>query len=370
MERARAVNWSYRLLADTWRRRLGYAVAAAILAILCLFPQPFVGRTKLVPQDPGSLLNTGNGRLQDIAAIFGGGRRGIDLYLTIGQSADVRDDVIRDLRLVGSGKNYTTLQQAQRRLVKRVDVQSLPGGIIEIKVKTHDADESLRLTRGYAAALANRLRALNHDQLQTKQALIASRSREAVTRLASAEGKLAEFRRRNGLSPSPESQLSAAITVRTGLEAELQGRLVELGALQQFLGPENPRLRTLQSQIAGLRSRIAQSVKPDDSAGGPNMGGLTELSNEYFNLYRDYIFAQSIYQVYMRLSEEFAVEELSGKTAETVQIIEAAHLDAWRHYNMSAVAALTLLGLLFLFTEFYAPATGIRLWRRKDLSEP
>ena len=33
------------------RRRIGYAVLAVVLALLCVFPQPFVARAKLVPQD-------------------------------------------------------------------------------------------------------------------------------------------------------------------------------------------------------------------------------------------------------------------------------------------------------------------------------
>ncbi len=40
-------------------------------------------------------------------------------------------------------------------------------------------------------------------------------------------------------------------------------------------------------------------------------------------------------------------------------------IDALRHYNVSAVAALALLILVVLFTEIYAPATGIELWRRR-----
>ncbi|PMY01874.1 capsule biosynthesis protein, partial [Pseudomonas sp. MPR-R2A5] len=43
------------------------------------------------------------------------------------------------------------------------------------------------------------------------------------------------------------------------------------------------------------------------------------------------------------------------------QIIEQPRLDADRKYNISAVALLALVFGLALFTEFYAPATGIRL---------
>lgn len=364
-------SWTARaqaLAADPRRRRIAYAVLAAILAILCLFPQPYIGRAKVVPQDPTSALRGsigGGGGMQDLAALFGGGRRAIDLYLTIGRSEDVRSDVIRDLKLVRSSSRYATERDARVRLEKKVDVQSLPGGVIEIAVTTHDQVEALRLTQGYARAIARRYRLLNAEQLETKRALVQSRFRDAATRLAEAQARLDTFRRQNRISAAPEAELGAALTVRTGLEAQLQAKQVELDTLQQFLGPENPRLIAVQSEVRELRQRLAQSVVPGSDGGAPNAGELTALTSAYVNVYRDYVFAQSVYQIYARVSEEVTVEELSGRTGDTVQVIEAPHLDAVRHYNIPAVAALALLVLAALFTEVYAPATGIVLWRRR-----
>ncbi len=359
---------AWALAADPRQRRRAYAVLAIVLAVLCLFPQPYVGRAKVVPQDPSSALRGvigGGAGLQDFAALFGGGRRAIDLYLTIGQSEDVRNDVIRALRLVGSSWHYRDLRAARVRLEDKVDIESLPGGVIEIKATTHDADESLRLTQAYAAAIAERFKRLNEEQLTTKRSLIDTRFREAATRLAQAQATLDQFRSRNRLSAIPEAELGAALTVRTGLEAQLQAKMVELDTLRRFLGPENPRLLGVQSEVRELRNRLAQSIAPAATPGGPNAGELTALSSQYVNLYRDYVFAQSVYQIYTRISEEVAVEELSGRTAATVQVIEAPHVDAGRHYNVPAVAILALLVLAALFTEIYAPATGIELWRRR-----
>jgi uncharacterized protein involved in exopolysaccharide biosynthesis len=94
---------------------------------------------------------------------------------------------------------------------------------------------------------------------------------------------------------------------------------------------------------------------------GPNVAGLAEVSGEYLNLYRDYRFAQALYEVYARSSEEVAVETLAAETASDVQLIEAPRLDPDRKYNIPAVALLALLIALALFTEVYAPATGIDL---------
>ena len=51
-----------------------------------------------------------------------------------------------------------------------------------------------------------------------------------------------------------------------------------------------------------------------------------------------------------------------------MQVIDPAHLDAERKLNTWAIAALAALALLVLFTEWYAPVTG--LWARRRSSGP
>jgi uncharacterized protein involved in exopolysaccharide biosynthesis len=353
------------VVADTRWRRIGYLVAAVALALLAFFPQPYVGRAKLVPQDPSSplasALGANAGQLSDLSALFGGGRRAIDLYLAIGQSQEIRDVVIRRLALVGS-TGYPTTRDAQVRLDRHVRVQSLPGGVLEVEVKTHDQDETLKLTSAYATAISDRLRSLNSQQVVNKRDLLQERFREAATRLSAAQARLDAFRRRNRISAQPETELGAAISISTGLQAQLQAKLVEQQSLIQYLGPENPQLSATRAEIAELRRRLALNTTPAAGAAGPNAGGLTAISNQYVNLYRDFVFAQSIYQVYTRVSEQVAIEEISGQSSPTVQVVEAPHLDAGRRYNVSAIALLALLAIIALFTEFYAPATKIDLW--------
>jgi len=88
-----------------WRRR-GYALAALILALLTVFPQPYVARAKLLPQDSssiglGSTLNALGGQLQGFAALFGGAKQQTDMYLAVSRSSEVGDAVIKRLKLVG-----------------------------------------------------------------------------------------------------------------------------------------------------------------------------------------------------------------------------------------------------------------------------
>ncbi|WP_447763255.1 capsule biosynthesis protein [Sphingopyxis panaciterrae] len=356
-------------VADPRMRRRVYALAALILALLTVFPQPYVARAKVLPQDSnsvglGSTLNALGGQLQGFAALFGGAKQQTDMYLAVGRSSEVTGEVIRKLKLVGPG-SYASARKAELALARKADVHSLTGGIIEVEVRTHDAAEAEALTRAYVDAIGDRIVALGKDRVERKRAIVSQRFKEAADRVATTETALNDFRRRNRLA-EPQAELGAALSVRAGLEARLQAKQVELQTLQKFQGPENPQLMAVQSEVAALRSQVARSAQADVGPAGPNVAGLSEVSGEYLDRYRDYRFAQALYEVYARSSEEVAVETLAGETATNVQILEAPRLDADRKYNIAAIALLALVILAALFTEIYAPATGIRLFSVRD----
>ena len=268
-------------------------------------------------------------------------------------------EVIRRLKLVEKGE-FASERDARVALDKKVDIHSLTGGILEIETRMHDAAQAEALTKAYSEAISDRIVSLGRDRTERKRRIIEQRFADASNRVAKAEAALEAFRRKNNLA-APEAQLGTEISLRAGLQAQLQAKKVELQTLSGFLGPENPRLTAVQAEIASLQSQIARTAAPATDAAGPNVAGLSAVSGEYIDLYRDYRFAQALYEVYSRSSEEVAVETLAGDTATDVQVIEAAHLDPDRKFNIPAVAALALLVLLALFTELYAPATGIRL---------
>jgi uncharacterized protein involved in exopolysaccharide biosynthesis len=360
------------LIADPGRRRIGYAALGVLLALLCVFPQPYVARAKLVPQDNnsiglGSMMNALGGQLQGFAALFGGAKQPVDMYLAIARGTEVTDAVISKLKLVGPD-GYASQNRARVVLAKKVDIHSLTGGIVEVEVRTHDAAQAEAMTRAYVQAISDRIIALGRDRVRRKRDVVAQRFKDAAGRVVQTETALNGFRRRNRLA-EPEAQLGAALSLRAGLEAQLQAKLVELQTLQRFQGEENPQLQAVQSEVASLRGQIARTASPSAGVAGPNVAGLSEVSGEYLNLYRDYRFAQALYEVYARSSEEVAVETLAAETASDVQLIEAPRLDADRKINIPAVALLALLIALALFTEIYAPATDIDLRLRPKVAQ-
>lgn len=352
-------------------RRLTYLLLAIVLAVLCVVPRPWVARAKLLPQDLnsaglGQVLNQLGGQLGTFASLIGGGRPPNDLYLIIGRSDNVLVDVIGRLDLVGPGKRYGTAREAKIALDKKVDVRLLLGGVVEVQTRTRDPEEALRLTTAFVGSISRNIGQIGRLTTQRKRDVVAQRLNETRGRLRVADGALDLFRRRNRIAGA-EQQLGSELALRTQLQARLQGALIEQQTLRQVSGPENIRLQAITSEIASLRAQIARAAAPQLGAAGPSVGGLSALQTQYLNLYQDAQLQRALYDAYARATEQVAVETLVTESSTFIQVVENTHLDADRKFNIPAVGALAALVLLALFTEWYAPATG--LWRRRSRAE-
>jgi len=351
------------LVRDPRRRRSLYLVVAVIAGILCFVPHVSVARAKLLPQDSssaglGQVINQLGGQLSTFASLLAGGRPPNDLYLIIGRSDPVADDVIADLHLVGPGRRYATVGAAKIDLNKKVDVHLLLGGVVEVETTNHDDDDAVALTRAYVRAISKQIGELGRQTIKSKRSIVDGRFRQSADRVRQTSAALDAFRATNRLA-SFETQLTAQITLRTDLQSRLQTKLVELSSISQSAGPESVQLQAIRAEVAALRGQLANADRPTTAGSGANAQGLSTLQSQYLNLYRDYKFSQSLYEVYARAVEQTEVESLVSETATYIQIVEPAHLDPHLHLNLSAVGVLAGLVLLVLFTELYAPATGL-----------
>jgi hypothetical protein len=361
---ARSLTSAARGIAQSPTRRRGlYAAVALIAVLLCLFPRPHVARVKILPQastsGAGALISAlGGGGVQNFAAVLGAQKTN---YLIIGRSHDVQQDVVERLDLVEVW-NSADPAAAERKLAKKVDIQLLTGGVLEVTARDTDPAFAQRLVEGFTEAIKARLKGLGLEQVRTKRAIVTDRLAEASTALEAAELELNAFRVQNNL-PSPEAALGAAVSTRLTLDAQIRGKEVEIETARQFQTDSSMRVRTLVSELMALRRQRAQA---DEASNGENAIALSSQTADYVRLYREQQFAETIVLVYRRFFEEVSVEALSAET--NVQIIERPHVDPNRQFNLSGIALLLLVLLAAAFTEIYAPMTGLA--RRARRPEP
>lgn len=364
MTRATLTTFVSDFARDRRRRLLLYAVAAIVAVTLSIFPRPYVAKVKILPQDSqagaGALIAALGGGAQNFAAVLGGQKTN---YLVIGRSHDVQQEVVERL---GLSKVWNTpdLAAAERRLSRKVDIQLLTGGVLEVTARDSDPDFALLLVQGFTSTIKERLAALGLERVDHKREIVTTRLHEANAALASAEAALNTFRVQNNL-PSPEAELGAAVGRRLTLDAQIRAKEVEIEVARQFQTDQSLRVRTLMSELAALRRQRQEAADASDQANGV---ALSARQAEYVRLYRDQQFAEGIVQVYRRFFEEVNVEAMSALT--NVQIIERPHIDPERHFNLPAIALLLLVLLGVAFTEVYMPMTGLGRRPMRSASRP
>ncbi|MBA3811649.1 MAG: capsule biosynthesis protein [Caulobacteraceae bacterium] len=335
------------------RRRFAFGIAAAVLAVLCVWPRHYVARAALFPQESASGLSGflsqqgSGGGLAGLGALLGQ-RPAIETDLAVGRSNAVARDVAARLRLVGR-PGFENLDRAEVRLRRKVDIAALRGSILQITAKDADPAFAKSLADAFAAAIQSRLAALTLGQSTQKRAVADNRMNEATLRLAKAQAALGRFREANKLA-APPAQLGVAVTQLGALQARLQAKRVELDILRQFATDQNLQVRAARAEIAGLEGEIAHA----QAATGPNatnLAGMAQKSSEYFNLFRDEQFAQILYQIYSRYLETVTIEALSAPN--NMEIIDPAYVDPARQYNAWAVGLLLMVLASALAAEAY-----------------
>lgn len=350
-------------LRDAKRRRIGFAVVSAILAILCVWPRHYLARADLAPDDSGGDLSSmlgsaSGGGLLALGALLGT-HQSIDEDLTIARSDVVRADVVRRLHLEAR-PGYGDFEQAEVKLKKQVDMETIRGSILQISITDKNAAFDNALITNYVAAIRDRLTTLNLQQAAQKKIVAENRLEDASTRLAAAQSELDRYRSGNRLAV-PEVQLGAAVALVTSLQAHLDAEQAELRAAQQFATGENIQVRIAKARIAGLQEQIAQAQAQAKSGGaGPTVGAMTPTISEYENLYRNEKFSEAEYEIYKRYFDSVIVAELSAST--TMDIIEPPHVIPERQFNINAVGGLILCIILAVLSEFYLarPPVGRR----------
>jgi tyrosine-protein kinase Etk/Wzc len=342
------------------RRRLSFLFVALILAVFCVWPRHYLAKAEMMPQDTGgglSALLAQTGGMVNLGALLGN-HQSIEADLTIARSQAVLRDVVTRLHLIGHS-GYPSFQKAEVKLRRKIDVSAIRGSILQIRAQDVDPAFAQRFVAAYTVAIQDRLTALNLEQAAQKRTVANNRMAEATARLAAAQAAITRYQTANRLA-APEIQLGAAVGGLASLQGQLQAKQVALQTAQQFATQNNIQVKAMQNDIAGLQRQIAEAETAAAGAGGPTLANIALRSSEYFNLYRDEKFAETLFIVYSKYMEQVTIDELSANA--NMNVIEPPFIDPARQYNAAPIGLLILLILIAAAAEFYiaAPPVGRR----------
>jgi uncharacterized coiled-coil protein SlyX len=337
--------------------------ATLTLALLAWFPERYLATSSFTPTDRDSLGLSGTlGQLGALNSVFGN-QAAVEVALRIGNSDDVRDEVIANSKLKDrlATEGRTALQ---RYLKSSVTIRSLRGGIITIEMQSRDPAVAEDIVTAYQAAIRDSLGKVARRQTAYKRQVLMQLVRDAGLELANAQSAYDEFRISNRYV-EPRASMSAISDRIPALEAAIRAKEVQLATTRQVFTDNNLTVRQMQAELAALRGQLAaaRSTTPSEDQ---SVGDLVSNSRRLYLLERDLEVAKSLHDGYIRYLRGTAVEDLTSDA--NLRLLEPPHIDTERQVWLPALALAIAIFLLWVAIEAYRlrPATGDRIKARDD----
>ncbi|HEY5253372.1 MAG TPA: GNVR domain-containing protein [Acidobacteriaceae bacterium] len=347
------------LLAARKRFILRFSFIAAVLtAILVLImPVTFTATTSILPprQEESSALAL-LGQLGGLASLAGGGGGGAagalglknpdDLYVGLLQSEGVMNGVIRrfDLMKVYKAKRMV---DARKRLKGETKIVSEKSSLINISVEDHDAKRAAAMANAYVDELHILMSHLAVTSAAQRRIFFEQQVDQEKEKLADAEVAMEKTEMKTGII-EPQGQAQAVIVTIMQLRAQIAAREVELESLRTSATNQNPEVITLQSQIAGLRTQLADFEKGHPQSAEMAGDVLTPTSEvpaaslEYLRRMRDVRYQETLFEFMVRQYEMARVDE--AKQGQMIQVVDPALVPERRSWPPRTV--LTLLAFI------------------------
>jgi uncharacterized protein involved in exopolysaccharide biosynthesis len=151
----------------------------------------------------------------------------------------------------------------------------------------------------------------------------------------------------------PQGQAQAVIVTIMQLRAQIAAREVELESLRTSATDQNPEVITLQSQIAGLRTQLADFEKGHPQSAEMAGDVLTPTSEvpaaslEYLRRMRDVRYQETLFEFMVRQYEMARVDE--AKQGQMIQVVDPALVPerrSWPPRTVLTPLAFILAGII------------------------
>jgi capsule polysaccharide export protein KpsE/RkpR len=236
---------------------------------------------------------------------------------------------------------------ARKRLKGETKIVSEKSSLINISVEDHDAKRAAAMANAYVDQLHILMSHLAVTSAAQRRIFFEQQVDQEKEKLANAEVALEKTEMKTGII-EPQGQAQAVIVTIMQLRAQIAAREVELESLRTSATDQNPEVITLQSQIAGLRTQLADFEKGHPQSAEMVGDVLTPTSEvpaaslEYLRRMRDVRYQETLFEFMVRQYEMARVDE--AKQGQMIQVVDAALVPERRSWPPRTV--LTLLAFI------------------------
>lgn len=318
------------------------------LAIALLIPPTFTARTTLLPpqqsQSASSAVAASLGALAATAGLAGAFKAPEELYVGLLKSDSVANDLVQRFNLKDR-YDAKLAQDARRALADRVRfTPDRKSSLITVEVDDKDPAFAAQLANAYVEELRKLMTRIAVTDAQQRRLYFEQQIEKSKADLARAEMAVKQAQEKSGLI-SLDAQTQTSIATAAQLRAQIVAREVQVRSLQPYAGPENPELRRLLSELAGLRSQLAKIENgPGEAAVANGPDGAQALAN--VRVFRELKYQEAIYSAMLQQLQLAKADE--ARDAPLIQQVDAAQPPERKSKPRRAVIVLVsvALGLL------------------------
>ncbi|RMA93331.1 GumC family protein [Hydrogenothermus marinus] len=303
------------------------------------------------------------GNLAGLAAMAGvsvGGGEDSAKIVAILNSRDIKERVIKKLNLIPVlledeiPEDRNPMNVAVETLDDMVSIsEDKKTGVININVDYKDPKLAQKIANTYIDELHKIMNEKNLTVAKFNRIELEKQLKDQEEKLKKLENKLAEFQKKTKIL-SPEDQLSGVMDLYSNLISQKMKLLVQLRSLESAFSANNPRIKTLKSQIKAVDKEIKNIEEKTNIGALPSLSQAPEKMVEYSNIMRDLKVAQTVYETLVKMYEQAKLQE--AKENIYVEIIDPPSLPDKpvkpKKKLMVAVAGITSL-ILGIFLAFF-----------------
>ena len=352
------------------------AVMALTFLILLILPDKYTATARLLPPQQNmtlsaQLLNSLGGGGTPGAPVIGAGMGGTaagllglkspsELYVGMLTGNTIFDRIIErfDLRKLFKEKY---IEAARKALNKKASISAQREGMIAIAVTDSDPKRAAELANAFAEELDRLLQGLAVQEAKSRLAFLEKERLQTSQNLTKAENTLRGFSEQNNVIQI-DTQTRGALEYIAQMRAEIDAKEVRLQVMRQQATPYNYDVVRLETELKGLREKLANAEKQYDQACAGDVclttAKVPALGLEYMRLYREVKFQDALYQLYTKMAELARLD--MAKDFSLVQVVDPAQPPERRSNKLLLPTALVGLGTCFMMILF---AFGCEYWQ-------
>ncbi len=264
-----------------WRKFLVIALLVFFIGLAMIYS------IKPLFEAYASILPQGADEAPSAAALFGA-RPTSEIFFGLLGSRSVQDDVIERLNLLAA--YHTTDQEIARlRLAGSTVFSSGRGGLVIIGVREENAAQAAHIANAFLEALQAQREKMIQSEFEIHNHFFLQQLKSEENALAAAERDFRDVQEATGVV-QPDSQTQIGLNAIANARAQISNLQVQLSSLLLGESEQNPQVKELRAQIAGLEAHenaLESANSPKATGAAASARNMPQLNLDYSRKLRE-----------------------------------------------------------------------------------